>query len=250
MKISIITATLNCETVLENCLLSVASQSHEDIEHIVVDGASTDGTLKILKSHKKNLTHIISEPDKGIYSALNRGISLATGDIIGFLHADDFFAHIHVLSNINTTFEENLSISAVYGDLKYVSKKNPSRVIRSWCSSPYEQNLLAWGWMPPHPSLYVRREWYKKMGGFDSSYQISADYASILHFFLQPNFKSHYLPETFVMMRLGGVSNKSLRTVIKKTIEDWRALRNCGFNHLITVQALVWKNISKVKQFL
>ena len=245
---SIVTATWNCQKTVANCLSSVASQTWPHRQHVVVDGASTDGTLEILQAHRQQLAVLKSEPDRGIYDALNKGVALATGDVIGFLHADDLYAHPEVLQHIATAFQDS-SVCAVYGDLQYVRQHDITQVVRHWQSSHSTSSRLAWGWMPPHPTLYVRREWYERIGGFNTHYRIAADYLSILQLFSQPGFKSVYLPEVLVTMRMGGVSNRSLKAIARKTAEDWNALRETRVGALGGVGALVWKNLSKLGQF-
>ena len=248
ITISVVTATWNCASTLPDCLASVARQNYVHREHVIVDGASTDGTIDVVHQHLDQITIFKSEPDRGIYDALNKGIQLATGDVVGFLHADDLYASDDVLSKIAKAFEDP-GVCAVYGDLEYVSQQDTSKVIRRWRSKPFNKQDLGWGWMPAHPTLYVRRELYSRIGGFDISYRIAADYLSILKLFTQPNFKTRYLPDVLVTMRLGGASNKSLKAIVKKSKEDWRALRNCDFNLPSALRAIVWKNISKLSQF-
>lgn len=247
--ISVVTATYNCDSTVAECLASVASQTYRHREHVVVDGASTDGTMAILTAHAKQLAVLKSEPDSGIYDALNKGIALARGDVLGFLHADDLYASPNVLTEIAKAFE-NPAVCAVYGDLQYVSKSNIAQVVRQWRSSPFTPRRLAWGWMPPHPTLYVRRQWYERIGGFDNRYRIAADYLSILQMFSQPDFQAMYLPQVLVKMRLGGASNKSLKNLARKSSEDWRALRSTGVGALGGAGALVLKNLSKIRQFI
>lgn len=249
IKISVVTATWNCANTLPDCLASVARQNYTNHEHVIVDGASTDGTIDVINRHIDQITTFKSERDKGIYDALNKGIQLATGNVVGFLHADDLYTTEDVLYKIAQAFEDP-TICAVYGDLEYVRKQDTSKVIRRWQSKPFNQRDLGWGWMPAHPTLYVRRDWYLKIGGFDISYRIAADYLSILRLFTQPAFKTKYLSEVLVTMRLGGASNKSINAVIRKTREDWRALRSCHFNVPNAMRAIVWKNFSKFSQFV
>jgi glycosyltransferase len=249
MKISIITATHNCAPVVRDCLASIAGQSYRDVEHIVIDGESTDGTLEILQAHRSKISVLVSEPDHGIYDALNKGIALATGDVVGFLHSDDTFAHSEVLARVAAVFEDP-AVSAVYGDLQYVRQEDAARMVRHWVSGPFSMRRLAWGWMPPHPTLYVRRKYYDRIGGFDKRYQIAADYYSILQMFTQADFKAEYLPEVMVRMRLGGLSNRSLNTIVRKSREDWDAMRTSGYTRSQACYALIYKNLSKVKQFL
>lgn len=246
--ISVITATWNCAPTVAECLASVAEQTWHKREHIVVDGASTDGTLGILQAREAQLAALLSEPDSGIYDALNKGLALASGDVIGFLHADDFYTHPKVLAHVAKTFM-NPSVCAVYGDLHYVRRQDASHVVRHWSSKPFKRGRLAWGWMPPHPTLFVRREWYQRIGGFDTRYRISADYLSILALFSQHGFKAVYLPEVLVTMRLGGASNRSLLAIARKTAEDWRALQQTKVGFLGGTGALFWKNLSKLGQF-
>jgi glycosyltransferase involved in cell wall biosynthesis len=248
VKISVITATYNCATTLGDCLSSVASQTHANREHVVIDGASQDGTLDVLQASRSQLAAMVSEPDRGIYDALNKGIAHASGDVIGFLHADDVFASPDVLAHVAQAFADP-AVCAVYGDLQYVRKDDMTQVVRVWQSDLFTLQRLNWGWMPPHPTFYVRREWYERIGGFDTHYRIAADYLSILQMFSQADFKSVYLPEVLVKMRLGGESNKSLKNLVRKSAEDWRALRITGVGAFGGIGALVWKNLSKLGQF-
>jgi len=226
----------------------VAQQTCSFIEHVVIDGASQDGTVELLHSRREQISVLVSELDRGIYDGLNKGLALATGDVVGFLHADDLYAHPQVLEHVAAAFQDP-SVCAVYGDLQYVRKHDTSRIVRHWQSCPFTPARLAWGWMPAHPTLYVRREWYQRIGGFDTSYRIAADYLSVLQLFSQPGFMAVYLPEVLVTMRLGGASNRSLKAIARKTGEDWRALRQTRVGALGGVGALVWKNLSKLGQF-
>ena len=245
VKISIVTATWNCVETVGDCLGSVDSQTHANREHVVIDGASQDGTLSLLERHRSKLGVLVSEKDGGIYDALNKGIARASGDVVGFLHADDIYGGPDVLARVAEAFADP-DVTAVYGDLQYVRKDDVRRVVRHWRSSPFSRRMLTRGWMPPHPTLYVRREWYDRIGGFDTDYRIAADYFSILSLFSQPGFKAVYLPMVMVKMRLGGASNRSLKNIIRKSREDLDALRRSGVGGL---RALAWKNFSKVGQF-
>jgi len=244
-KISIITVTWNCNDTINDCLDSVASQTWSNIEHVVIDGASTDGTVGLLEQRRNSLAVFVSEPDKGIYDALNKGIARATGDVVGFLHADDIYADNDVLKDVAAAFADP-AVQAVYGDLQYVSKEDTTKLVRYWKSAPFNSRLLKRGWMPAHPTLYVRREWYQRIGGFDINYKIAADYCSILQMFSQPDFKTVYLPRVMVKMRVGGASNRSLSNIVRKSKEDLDALRRSGVGG---IGALAWKNLSKVGQF-
>jgi glycosyltransferase len=179
MKISVITAVYNSRATVAAAHASVLAQTHCDVELVVIDGGSTDGTLEVLRGYADRIAVLVSEPDRGIYDALNKGIARASGEVVGFLHADDVFAGPDVLSRVATAFADP-AVCAAYGNLQYVRKDDPGRVVRHWGSSPFTRRKLAWGWMPPHPTLYVRREWYARIGGFDTRYRISADYDCIL----------------------------------------------------------------------
>lgn len=245
MKISIITATRNCASTIADCLASVAGQSYPDREHIVIDGASTDGSLAVLEAHRAQLAVLISEPDQNPYDAINKGIARASGEVVGFLHADDRYADAEVLARIAAAFADP-TVEAVYGDLVYVSQTDTDRVIRYWRAGEYRLARLRWGWMPPHPTLYLRRALYERHGGFDLRYRIAADYDLMLRLLSRLTGRVVYLPQVLVRMRLGGISNRSLRHVLRKSWEDYRALRN---NQMGGLGALAWKNLSKLPQF-
>lgn len=244
MTISVITATYNCATTIEDCLRSVASQSYTDREHVIIDGASTDGTTDIVRLNGE--ARFVSEPDRGIYDALNKGIAAASGDIIGFLHADDLYADDKVLEAVASAFEDP-AVEAVYGDLVYVQKADTKRVVRYWRSSPFQPTRLAQGWMLPHPTLYLRRSVYERFGGFDLSYRIAADYDFMLRVLGRIEGRIVYLPRLLVRMRVGGESNRSLRNIMRKSAEDLRALRANGVGGILT---LMRKNGSKLSQFI
>lgn len=246
MKISIITAVYNnCDTIAQ-ALDSVLAQMGADYELVVIDGGSTDGTLEILNRYAERIAVLVSEPDKGIYDALNKGIQRASGDVVGFLHSDDLFADTGVLSRIAAAFADS-GVEAVYGDLLYVRKDNPDQVVRYWRAGDFSRSRLGWGWMPPHPTFYVRRGVYVRLGGFDTSYRIAADYDCMLRFLGRGGVRVAYIPEVLVKMRVGGASNRSFRNIIQKSREDYRALRNNGIGGL---GALLMKNFQKLPQFL
>jgi glycosyltransferase involved in cell wall biosynthesis len=247
VKISVITATWNCAATVEGCLASVAAQTWPLREHIVIDGASTDGTVDLIAKHLPALSVFVSEPDRGIYDALNKGITRARGDVIGFLHADDLYARADVLERIANAFADP-EVCAVYGDLEYVDKDDVEQVVRHWRSSPCTSMRLRWGWMPPHPTLYVRRTWYERLGAFDLRYRIAADYECVLRLFSNRDFRTTYLPEVLVRMRTGGTSNGSVRNILRKSFEDWLALRRARIGAWGGVGALAWKNLEKLRQ--
>ena len=245
-KITIITAVYNRSETIGQAIKSVAAQSYDNVEHIIIDGASTDNTLSEVEKHSHARIRVISEPDNGIYDALNKGMKTATGDVIGLMHSDDFFAHNDVLTNVARVFEEERP-DAVFGDLDYVSATNPTKVIRRWKPGSYSHTKLSGGWMPPHPTLYVRRDVIERFGGYNIDYRIAADYEAILRWFGQAEILSVYLPEIMVKMRVGGESNRSLERVMRKSREDYRALQS---NNLGGLGTLAWKNLSKISQFL
>ena len=245
MKISVITATYNAGATLADCLRSVAAQSHPDVEHWVIDGNSTDGSQAIVEAHRPGLAGFVSEPDSGIYDALNKGIRHATGDVVGFLHADDVYGDGDALSAVAAAFDDP-AVEAVYGDLTYVDRTDTAKVIRYWKAGACSRERLAQGWMPPHPTFYVRRSVYERYGGFDTRYRIAADYDSIVRFLFVAGIRTAYIPRVLVCMRVGGVSNRSLRTIARKSMEDLEIMRKHRLGH---VHTLLRKNLSKLGQF-
>ena len=245
MNISIITATFNSYPFIIDSINSLVNQQDVNIEHIIVDGGSTDQTLKFIKGSKLNSV-VVTDPDKGIYDALNKGIKIASGDIIGFLHSDDLLASEQTLGNIAELFEKT-KIDGIYGDLLYVSKEDTNRTIRNWKSKPFHLINLKYGWMPAHPTLFLKKEVYEKHGLFDLSFQIAADYDFMLRVLKDPELKFEYLPEVITKMRVGGASNKSLKNIIQKSKEDFRAIRK---NNVGGIYTLVFKNLRKLGQFI
>ena len=245
MKISIITITYNSAKTVQRALESVQSQTYKDIEHVIVDGASTDGTKELIETYAKQHTNVrwISEKDKGIYDALNKGIKLATGDIIGFLHSDDMLYSADSIGQIAAAFEDK-NVDVVYGDLQYCSG---GKVVRRWKSNDFNPRALKYGWMPPHPTVYVRREVYQQVGEYDEWFRISADYDMMLRIFTA-GYKSKYIPEVLVSMETGGASNKNTKARLSKTQEDYIVLKK---NHVgagyLTVAC---KQLRKLRQFL
>ena len=250
MKLSIITVTFNSSLTLADTLSSVSSQNYPDIEYIVVDGGSTDSTLELIKSSNTVNRHI-SEPDEGIYDAMNKGLKLATGDVIGFLHSDDVYAHPGVLSLVAKRFEE-LDLDALYGDIVYF-QNNPGRkggggvglgaglggeqvgeqggkrdVVRRYRSHRFAPNMIGWGWMPAHPSLFLKRGVYDTYGLFKTDYKIAGDYEFVARIFHANLLKYHYLSEVLVKMRMGGVSTGGLSNSIILNQEVLRACRENG----------------------
>ena len=252
MKISIITATFNSIRYIGGVLASIQQQKHRNVELIVIDGGSTDGTVELLQQSKL-VTRIVSEPDNGIYDALNKGIRLATGDIIGFLHSDDLLYSPTTLEDVINTFnkkgeaKEPAKVDGVYGDLLYVNKIDTKKVIRYWKSCVFKPNHLNKGWMPPHSSLFIRHEVYEKHGLFDLQFHISADYEFMLRIFKDPTLHFEYIPEVITKMRVGGVSNRSIKNIIQKSKEDFLSMRKNKLHNVGLV--LLMKNITKIPQF-
>jgi glycosyltransferase len=254
MKISIITATYNSEASVLATVASLAAQTfpRENIEWILVDGASTDKTLELIHQQDFRPDQWVSEPDQGIYDALNKGVRMATGDFIGFLHADDTLASPSVLNRIACALK-NSGADALYGDLQYVRPvgENAFSIVRHWESGSYARNKLKWGWMPPHPTLYLKRDVYdvarlKNGDYFDTSFTCAADYDFMMRIFSRYAVEPAYLKMVLVKMRVGGVSNRSLKHIIRKSQEDWTVIRRNKIGHIHT---LIWKNLGKVRQF-
>jgi glycosyltransferase len=260
MRLTVITATYNSFQHIHDVLESIRQQSYSNIEYIVIDGGSTDKTIECIK--QSNLvSQIVSEPDKGIYDALNKGIRLATGDIIGFLHSDDMFASSQTLQNIVTAFNspsiepsnsskgiEQKRIDVVYGDLVFVDKQDTSKVVRYWKSQPFNHRLLQRGWMPAHPTIFMRRKVYEKHGIFDISLKCAADYDFILRVFKDQTLVKYYLPEVITKMRVGGMSTSGIKNIINKKKEDYLVLKNNKMSFPLWI--LLAKNISKIPQLI
>ena len=213
MKISIITVTLNSASVIQRCLTSVRIQKYKNIEHIIVDGKSDDETLTILESQRNNFASLISESDDGIYDAMNKGIKITTGDIIGFLNSDDFYANNKVLSTVANIFMNNPTIDACYSDLIYVDKLTASKTVRYFKSSKFQPGLFSKGWCPPHPTFFVRRSIFEKYGNFDLDLKIASDVDLMIRFLEVHKIQCLYVPEIWVKMRMGGTTNKSFKNI-------------------------------------
>ena len=213
MKISIITVVRNNVATINDAINSVLSQTYKNIEYIVIDGASTDGTVGVVQSYTNKIDKFITEKDHGLYDAMNKGITLATGDIIGILNSDDMYFDINVIEDIANTFLEKKTDS-VFGDLHYVDKNNTNKVMRHWKTSDFKLGSFAKGWHPPHPSFFAKKEVYEKYGLFDLELSISADFDLMLRLLEKHQISSVYLPKTLVKMRTGGQSNNSIRNII------------------------------------
>ena len=219
MKVSIITITYNSEPTLKDTIESVINQTYKNIEYILIDGGSTDETLSIIKSYGNKISTLISEKDNGLYDALNKGISLATGDVIGILHSDDFYTNNHVIQHIVSSFS-NSPVDAVYADLYYVDKINTNQIHRKWKAGIYKKGMFLNGWMPPHPTFFVKRSIYETCGNFNLNLTSSSDYELMLRFIHKHKIKLAYLPEFIIKMRVGGKSNVTFKNRIKANKED------------------------------
>jgi glycosyltransferase involved in cell wall biosynthesis len=246
MKVSVITVCFNSKKTIADTLRSVHEQSYKDIEHIVVDGASSDGTLEVIGRTPNRIARFLSEPDEGIYDAMNKGISMATGDIVGFLNSDDVYASEGSLEKIVDAFD-NPNMDACYGDVLFVAADNSERIVRYWKAGPYSPGSLAKGWMPPHPTFYVRRHVYERAGGFDPAYHFQADFEMAIRLIELQKIPMRYIPNTLVRMRMGGASNASIWNVVRGNMEACYAVRK----HNLPVGLLfpVRKILSRIPQF-
>ena len=243
------TVTWNSAATVADTLASVNAQTHPNVEHIVIDGGSTDATLDIVRSQGQRVTTLVSEPDRGIYDAMNKGLRLATGDVVGLINSDDFLAGDDILATVAATFAADPTLEAVYGDLCYVSPADTQRVVRYWRSSPFRPGLFAQGWAPPHPTLYVRRPVYERLGGFDLAYPLAADLELMARFLEVHRVRAVHVPKVFVRMRTGGATNKNLRNVLRQNREIWRALTKHGLARSMPGFAVA-KLGSRLRQFL
>ena len=246
VPISIVTATLNSVSTLDDCLKSLKNQTLS-FEHIVVDGKSTDGTLELLKEYGSQITCLISESDNGIYDAMNKGIRSTSGDVIGILNADDYYADSRVLEKIAGVFEDK-RIDSCYGDLDYVHRQNTSRIVRRWRAGEFQKIRFYYGWMPPHPTFFVRRWVYERFGNFNLKLGSAADYELMLRFLLKNNITSVYIPEALVKMRVGGRSNASIKNRLIANRHDRIAWKINGLKPY--PWTLTLKPLRKIGQYL
>lgn len=227
MKICIITVAFNAAHTIADTLQSVATQTHPDIEHIVVDGASTDGTLDVIKSYGARVSKMISEPDAGIYDAMNKGIQLATGDVVGFLNADDVYADTCVLARVADAMVRE-DLDALFGDVEFFRAETPGRTVRRYRSARFGPDRIAWGWMPAHPALFLHRRVFERFGSFRTDYRIAGDFELVARIFHANTLKYRHLPEVLVRMRTGGVSTGGWRNTLLLNREVLRACRENG----------------------
>lgn len=252
MKISIVTVTYNSAKTIKDCLNSLLEQASPVYEHVIVDGVSTDTTIKIVNSYKKKYAtkqiklKIISEKDKGLYDAMNKGILKANGDIIGILNSDDLYADKNILKEVKKVFLSKQT-ETLYGDLVYVQKNDTAKVVRNWRSGKFNKKNFYAGWMPPHPTFFVKKIVYEKYGLFNLSLPLAADYEIMLRFLLKHGVSTYYLPKVFIKMRLGGVSNKSIKNIVINYLENKKAWRlNALRPRFYTI---IMKKVLKLRQY-
>ena len=243
-KISLITVTRNAGNTIQRCIESVLSQDYANVEYIVVDGLSTDDTVSIIDGYRSKISHFVFEGDSGIYDAMNKGIKIATGDIIGILNADDCFADTSVLSDVALTFINN-DIDTLYGDLEYI--KPNGKVIRSWQSGAYTDGLFNWGWMPPHPTFYCKRLIFSELGLYNTGFGTAADYELMLRFIHRNKLRVFYLNKIMVKMNTGGESNKTLHNRIRAWKFDYEAMGKNGV--LFPLLCVIFKPLRKLIQY-
>lgn len=247
MKISVITAVFNAAGTIEETLLSVAQQTHPDVEHIVVDGASSDATVEIIARHRDKLTRFVSEPDRGIYDAMNKGLALASGQVVGFLNADDLYASKDVLSRVVGIMERE-SLDALFGDVEFFRPKDPTRTVRRYRSARFSPDQIALGWMPAHPALFLRRRVYESYGLFRTDYRIAGDFEYCARIFHSNSLVYRSLPETLVRMRTGGISTSGWRNTLLLNREVLRACRENGID--TNILKIFSKYPAKLLEFL
>ena len=244
LKISLITVSFNAESTIERCIQSVIGQTFKNVEYIIIDGGSTDNTVQIINKYKKHIHIFVSEPDKGIYDAMNKGIKLAGGDIIGILNADDFFSEEGILDAVYESFRrENTGI--VYGDLDYINGKGS--VIRKWRAGKYSPGMFNFGWMPPHPTFYCKKDLFYQLGFYSLDFGTAADYELMSRFMHKNGVSAYYLENVMVKMKIGGKSNKSLGNRVKALLFDLKAMRNNGIK--VPIVTIFFKPLRKINQY-
>ncbi len=247
MKVSIVTVVYNGEATIKDTVKSVLAQDYPDIEHIIIDGASTDGTMQVIRAYGDRITQVVSEPDQGIYDAMNKGIKLATGDVVGILNSDDFYANSDVISTVVKRFEVSQADS-VFGDLVFVKPHSLDQVVRYYSSAKFHPKQFAAGWMPAHPTFFVKRWAYEQYGLFKTDYEIASDYELLIRFLAKHQLSYSYIAKVMVKMRAGGVSTKNLRSnwVLNREI-----VRGCAENGIPTnMMRVLSKYFTKVFQLV
>ncbi|MEM8899088.1 MAG: glycosyltransferase family 2 protein [Bacteroidota bacterium] len=245
-KISLVTVCFEAEAFLEDCIQSVLKQDYPNIEYIIIDGGSSDGTLKIIKKYENRISKWISEADEGLYDAMNKGINMASGEVVGFLHADDLYEHISVISHVMGAFQDE-KIGTVYGDLVYVEADNTDQITRYYPAQDFHINKFRKGLMPPHPTFFVRKSLYEEFGGFDMSYRICADFDLMVRILYREKVASAYLPEVLVRMRNGGISTSSIKSTLTINQEMLKACKKYGLNtNLLLIYSKYFTKVSQL----
>lgn len=245
-KLSIITVVFNNGNTIEDTIRSVEAQTYRNVEHIVVDGGSTDQTLEVIRRHQDKITKFVSEPDRGIFDAMNKGLRLATGDVVAFLNADDVYADDDALHRVAAVFSDP-TVDVCYADLLYVDPNDLSKPIRYWKSRPFRSGLFARGWVPAHPTFFARRAAYERYGGYDESLGLAADFDLMLRLLERHHLKSVYIPQVSVRMRVGGVSNRSIRNIVQQNID---IVRSCRKNRVsVSPMFFLAKPLAKLSQY-
>lgn len=229
MKLSIITVVFNNEKTIKNAIESVISQTYQNIEYIIIDGGSTDNTVKIISKYRDKIAYFVSENDQGIYHAMNKGLAVANGDVIGILNSDDLYFDKQVVENVMYQFKNNNSLDIVYGSLEYVKGSDVNKVVRNWKSKPYRSSFFEFGDVPPHPTLFLRNHVYESIGTFNLQFKLAADYEFMLRLFKSNLFTSMYIDQVFVKMRLGGATNQNFTNIWKQNREILNAWRINNF---------------------
>ncbi|CAN5527688.1 glycosyltransferase family 2 protein [soil metagenome] len=244
LKISLITVCYNAESTIRRCIISVIAQNYQNIEYIIIDGGSTDGTLNIISEFKEHIHTFKSGPDDGMYDAMNKGIKLATGDIIGMLNADDFLADDTVIATVAAAFT-NQNLPITFGDLDYIDSEG--KIIRKWRSGKYRHGKFNYGWMPPHPTFYCKRELFDQYGFYSLKYGTAADYELMSRFMHLNHTNAFYINKVLVKMNIGGASNKSYGNRVKGLFFDLKAMRSNGI--LVPIVTLIAKPLRKINQY-
>jgi glycosyltransferase involved in cell wall biosynthesis len=244
-KISLITVSYNAENTIGRCIESVIGQNFKNIEYIIIDGGSSDNTNQIINQYKIHINRFLSEPDEGIYDAMNKGIKMASGHIVGMLNADDYFADNDILNTIAWTFNNQKNTDILYGDLDYVNSQN--KIIRKWRSGEFSHKMFNRGWMPPHPTFYCKRGLFEKYGFYSLEYGTAADYELMLRFMYYHKLNAFYLKKVMVKMNTGGVSNKNIKSRVKGLLFDYKAMHNNYI--LVPLITLIFKPLRKIIQY-
>lgn len=244
LKISLVTVAYNAQNTIERCIASVLGQNFNNIQYIVIDGGSTDGTIQIINKYRDNISVFVSEPDDGVYDAMNKGIALADGDVIGTLNADDFLADDNILGHVAEVFSQQ-DVSILYGNLDFIDPGE--KVVRKWRSGRYKSGMFNWGWMPPHPTLYCRKTLFDTLGVYRLDYGSAADYELMLRFIHAYKANVFYLNKIMVKMFIGGISNKNVTNRVKALLYDLKAMRNNGI--LFPYITIIFKPLRKIVQF-